>query len=274
MRIASRSMWTRWIFLMVIGVTALAAVATSGAAEKSSDQVLNEIGFDQHLGAALPLGLPFRNEAGETVPLRTFFTNRPVVLVPVYYDCPMLCTLTLNGLLRALRALRFSAGNEFQVVVFSINPAETPALAQAKKASYVEGYSRPGGADGWHFLTGSEDSIHALTAAMGFRYVPDSKTGQFAHASGFVVATPNGSISRYFFGAEPSAKELRVALLEASGGKIGSLVDQVLLYCYHYDPQTGRYSLAILRLVRCMGIATVLLMAFGFFYLNRLARRA
>ena len=204
--------------------------------------VLQEIGFDQRLGEALPLDAPFTDEQGRAVKLGDYFGKRPVVLSFVYYECPMLCTIGLNGLSAALQVLSFVPGQEFEVVTVSFDPKETPALAAAKKNAYLARYQRPGAEAGWHFLTGSEASIAALTRAVGFRYVWDESTKQFAHPAGLVVATPEGRISHYLFGVEYAPKDLRFALVEAASGRIGNAADQLLLYCYQYDPQAGRYS--------------------------------
>jgi protein SCO1/2 len=204
------------------------------------------------------------------VALREYFGKRPVILVPAYYECPMLCTLVLNGVVSALRALPFDAGAEFAVVTFSFNPRDTSALAAAKKATYVSEYRRPGAEEGWHFLVGDEESIRALTRAIGFRYVWDPAQAQYAHASGIVVLTPEGTIARYFFGVEYAPRDLRLALVEASRGKVGSLVDQLLLFCFHYDPATGRYSRLALGAVRVGGAATLL--ALGTFVVLALRR--
>jgi protein SCO1/2 len=251
-----------------LAVAALLACATLAPAQyaqppearppEGKPPILEHVGFDQRIGDVVPLDLPFRDEDGKTVPLRTFFQGKPVVLVPAYYECPMLCTLVLNGVVSALRALPFDAGKEFQVVVFSFNPRETPALAKEKKATYLSEYRRPDAAAGWHFLTGDQDSIAKLTQAIGFRYAWDEAQQQYAHASGIVVVTPQGHLARYFYGVEFAPRDLRLALVEASSEKIGSVVDEVLLFCFHYDPATGRYSRVALDAVRAGGLVTVL----------------
>jgi protein SCO1 len=218
---------------------------------------LRDIGFDQRLGEAVPLDLAFRDEAGKAVHLRDYFGKRPVVLSLVYFDCPMLCGLTTDGLVRSLRALRFSAGTDFEVLSVSFDPRETPETASAKKGPVLKQYGRAGGAGGWHFLTGDQASIDALTKAVGFRYVWDSEQKQFAHATGILVLTPQGRVARYFFGIEYSAKDLRLGLIEASEERIGNVVDQLLLLCYHYDPKVGRYSAAVQNLVRGGAVITL-----------------
>jgi protein SCO1/2 len=215
------------------------------------------VGFDQRLGEGVPLDLAFTDEEGRSVRLRDYFGRKPVVLSLVYYRCPMLCTISLNGLAAALEVLSFVPGQEFEVVTVSFDPEETPVLAAAKKKAYLARYRRPGAHAGWHFLTGSKASVEALTRAVGFRYVWDEATKQFAHPAGVLVLTPEGRISHYLFGVEYAPKDLRLALVDAAGGAIGNPVDQVLLYCYQYDPQTGRYSAAILNLVRLLGALTV-----------------
>ena len=232
--------------------------------------VLREIGFDQHLGANVPLDLAFRDEAGRSVRLGDYFGKRPVVLSLNYYGCPMLCTVTLNGLASALDVLSYTAGREFEVVVVSFDPKETPELATQKKKAYLERYKRPGAAEGWHFLTGDAEDIERLTKAVGFRYAWDSDTKQFAHPAGVMVLTPEGKIARYLFGIEYAPKDLRFAVIEASEGKIGTPADQVVLSCFRYDPVSGRYSVAILRITRIGGLLTlVALVAFIVIMLRR-----
>jgi protein SCO1 len=220
---------------------------------------LREIGFDQNLGQMVPLDAAFRDEAGRTVRLGDYFGKRPVALVFAYYDCPMLCTLVINGLSSALAVLSLNPGSDFEIVTVSFDPRDTPATASAKRAVYLERYKRPGAAEGWHFLTGDRASIDRLTKAAGFRYAWDADTKQFAHPTGVVVLTPEGRIERYLFGVEYGPRDLRMALVEASAGTVGNPVDALLLYCYHYDPMTGRYGLAIMRAMRIAGATTVLL---------------
>jgi len=210
------------------------------------------------LNEQLPLDLTFRDETGKTVQLREYFGEKPVILALVYYDCPMLCTLVLNGVLRSLRTLSFTVGHEFNVVTVSFNSKDTPTLAAAKKETYLQGYARRGAEAGWHFLTGEEEAIQRLTHTIGFRYTYDPQSGQYAHASGIIVLTPQGKIARYFYGIEYAPRDLRLGLVEASANTIGSPVDQILLFCYHYDPQTGKYGLIIMNALRLAGVATVL----------------
>jgi len=233
-----------------------------------------EVGFDQKLGGQLPLDLVFRDEAGKDVKLSAYFGKKPVILHLMYFECPMLCGMAIEGLLRSLRALSFDVGKEFDVVTVSFDPREGPDLAKGKKANVVETYARPGAAAGWHFLTGSEASIRALTKAVGFRYVWDAEQKQFAHATGVVLLTPGGKISRYFFGIEYSTKDLRLGLIDSGTEKIGSLTDQLLLMCYHYDPRVGRYTPAITRLLKAGAALTVIgLAAFIATMLRRERRR-
>jgi len=236
----------------------LLCAAVPARAQNSLPNPLRDVGLDQRLNEQLPLDLTFRDETGKTVQLREYFGEKPVVLALVYYDCPMLCTLVLNGLLRSLRTLSFTVGNEFNVVTVSFNPKDTPTLAAAKKETYLHGYTRPGAEVGWHFLTGEEEAIQRLTRTIGFRYTYDPQSGQYAHASGIMVLTPQGKIARYFYGIEYAPRDLRLGLVEASSNTIGSPVDQVLLFCYHYDPQTGKYGFIIMNALRLAGVATVL----------------
>jgi protein SCO1/2 len=219
---------------------------------------LRAIGFDQNIGQRVPLDTTFRNEAGATVRLGDYFGRKPVVLVFAYYDCPMLCTQVINGLSSALGVLSLSPGTDFEIVTVSFNPHDTPASATAKKAVYLERYKRAGAAEGWHFLTGDEPSIDRLTKAAGFRYAWDADTRQYAHPSGVIVLTPDGRLSSYLFGIEYGPRNLRLGIVEASEGKVGTPVDALLLYCYHYDPMTGRYGLVIMRAMRIAGAVTVL----------------
>ena len=222
---------------------------------------VKDIGFDQKIGAAVPLDLTFRDEAGKTVPLRDYFGKKPVVLSLVYFDCPMLCGMTTDGLVRSLRALRMSVGTEFDVLSVSFDPRETPELASAKKGPVMRQYGRKGGAEGWHFLTGDKASVDALTSAVGFRYVWDAEQKQYAHATGVLVLTPQGRIARYFFGIEYPAKDLRLGLVEASEERLGTVVDQLLLLCYHSDPKVGRYTATVRNIVRAGGVLTVAALA-------------
>lgn len=221
-------------------------------------ELLKEVGIDQKLNSSIPLDLVFRDEAGNAVKLSQFFGQGPVVLSLVYYDCPMLCTQVLNALDRSFKDVPMDIGKDFGVVTVSIDPSETPKLASAKRDLYAGIYGRPGGAAGWHFLTGEQSQIRQLADAVGFRYAYDADSKQFAHASAVMVLTPNGKISRYFYGIQYPSRDMRLGLVEASEGKIGSPVDQVLLFCYHYDPVTGKYGLLISRVIKASGLLTVL----------------
>lgn len=216
------------------------------------------VGIDQNLNAQVPLDLNFKDEDGQTVRLGKFFGRKPVVLALVYYECPMLCDMVLNGLTHTMEQISLNLGSDFEVVTVSFNPRETWALAAAKKANYVEKYQRKGAAQGWHFLTGQEDAIKKLADTTGFHYKYDPITKQYAHAAGIMVLTPEGRIARYFYGIEYKPRDFRLGLVEASQHKIGSPVDAVLLFCYHYDPMTGKYGLAIMNVMRALASATVL----------------
>jgi protein SCO1/2 len=219
--------------------------------------VLSRVSYDQRLDEQLPLDLTFRDDEGRKVRLGDYFGKRPVVLAFVYYECPMLCTQVLNGLTGAVSALDETVGREFDIVAVSFDPRETPVLASGKKRAHLDHYKRPESAGGWHFLTGDEREIKALTSAAGFHYVWDERTQQFAHPSGIVVTTPAGKLSRYFFGIEFAPRDLKFALMESSAGRIGNVVDRLLLYCYHYDPATGSYGFVAMNAVRLGGVVTV-----------------
>jgi protein SCO1/2 len=235
--------------------------SSSAVAQDPPAGVLAEIGVDQKLSASVPLDLVFKDESGADVALRNFIHDKPVILSLVYYECPMLCSMTLNGLVKSLRPLSFDVGREFEVVTVSIDPRETSGLAAAKKDVYVKDYGRDGARSGWHFLTGSADSIRQLTDAVGYRYKWDPYTKQWAHVSAIVVLTPDGRVSQYLYGIEFSSRDLRLSLVQASMNRIGTVVDRILLYCYHYVPETGKYGLVIMNTVRLASLATVLALA-------------
>ena len=221
---------------------------------------LQGVTIEQKLNQQVPLNLIFRDEYGRSLPLSTYFTgNKPVLLALVYYNCPMLCTLILNGMESSLKAVSFDPGKDFEVVAVSFDPRDTPETAARKKANYLRRYGRANTANGWHFLTGDEASIKALTSALGYRYKFDPATGQFAHASAIMILTPQGKLSRYFYGVEYAPRDIRLGLVEASQDKIGSPVDQVLLFCYHYDPGTGKYGAIAMNMVRLGGATFVLI---------------
>jgi protein SCO1 len=223
-------------------------------------QILNNISIEQKLNGQVPLDLPFTDENGRAVKLGDYFGTKPVVLALVYYDCPMLCTEVLNGMVSAFSVLKFDIGKGYDVVTVSFDPREKPELAAAKKATYLRRYGRPGAEQGWHFLTGQQAAITALARAVGFHYQWDTQTQQFAHATALMMLTPQGKIAQYYYGVEYSPKDLRLGMVEASQGHVGTLVDQVLLYCYHYDPRTGRYGAIIARVMQIAGGITVVLL--------------
>jgi protein SCO1 len=234
---------------------------------------LTRVTIEQRLNTQLPLDAPFRDESGRTVPLGSYFGKRPVVLALVYYECPMLCTQILNGMVRAAKILKFTPGQDYDVVAISFDARETSQQAAAKKAVYMKDFGRPETANGWHFLTGDLDSIKRVTDAVGFRYVWDVHSAQFAHASAIYVLTPEGRLSKYFYGIEYSPKDLRLGLVEASQNKIGNPVDQILLFCYHFDPHAAKYTPYALGLLRVVGAATFLAMGGFVFIMLRRERR-
>jgi protein SCO1/2 len=219
---------------------------------------LQNVGIEQHLDEQIPADLNFRDETGKPVRLGDYFGKKPMILNLVYYNCPMLCGEVLSGLEGALRVLKFDVGKEFDVLTISFDPRETPDMATKKKAEFLKRYGRAGAAEGWHFLTGPQESIDALTKAAGFQYQYDPKTGQFAHATAIMILTPEGKIAQYYYGVDYAPKDLRLGLIQASQNKIGTLADQVLLYCYHYDPTTGKYGAIISRVLKLAGIVTLL----------------
>jgi protein SCO1/2 len=230
-----------------------------GMTENGLPVALREVKIEQRLNEQLPLDLRFKDATGRDVQLREYFNNsKPVILSLVFYKCPMLCDQILTGLMASLRAQAFDVGREFDVLTVSFDPRETPEIAAEKKRSYMERYNRPGAEKGWHFLVGDEENIRRLTDAVGFHYNYDEKTNQFAHAAGIMVLTPEGKLSRYFYGIEYFPRDLRLGLVEASDNRIGSAVDQLLLYCYHYDPATGRYGPVVMNIMRLGGVVTLL----------------
>jgi len=228
------------------------------AQQVAPQAILSKVGISQNLSARIPLDLAFRDEEGKSVRLGDFFGRRPIVLSLVYFDCPALCTEVLNGELRTMKAISLDLGKDFDAVTVSFEPKDTPALAKAKRDVYAGQYGRPGAAAHWHFLTGEQQSIDALTDAVGFRYAYDASVRQYAHAAAILTLTPDGRIDRYFYGAQYPARDVRLGLVEASEGKIGSLTDQALLYCYQYDPMTGKYGLVVMNVLRAAGGLTVL----------------
>ena len=224
-------------------------------------KALQEVGIKQKLGEQLPLETEFKDENGKTVKLGEYFgKGRPVILALVYYECPMLCNEVLNGLTGSLKGISFDVGKEFDVVAISFDARENdkPNLAKNKKEGYVARYGRPGSEKGWHFLTGTQGSIDAVTQSVGFGYIYDEKTNQFAHAGGVMIATPEGTLSRYYFGIDYEPRQLKFGIMDSAQSKVGNPAEQLLLYCFHYDPSTGKYGLSVLRVIRIAGIATIL----------------
>ena len=255
-----------FVCLMLQSPNARAQVSTYGekflgpVSDKPSP-ILNKVGIAQNLNQQLPLSLTFTDDHGQQVQLSSYFGKRPAILALVYYQCPMLCSEELNGLTGALQMVNFVPGKDFDVIVVSIDPTEGTDLAAAKKRSYVKRYGHPESASGWHFMTGTQPNIDALAKAVGFGYVkipgPDGKLDQFAHASSIQIVTPEGKLAQYYMGVEYSPKDLRLGLVEASAHRIGSPVDNILTYCYHYDPQTNKHSLIVARVVQLGGFVTV-----------------
>jgi protein SCO1/2 len=236
-------------------------------------KVTQGVTIQQKLNSPMPLDLLFKDETGRTVPLRTYFGEMPVVLSPVYFKCPSLCPMSLRETVNGLRRLSLQAGRDYEVVVVSFDPADTPATAAQKKAEYAKQFDKPGFDIGWHFLTGSQESISKLTSAIGFQYRWDAASKQFVHAGGIMVATPDGRMSRYFYGIDYAPADLRMALVDASQHKIGGPVDYVLLYCFHWDPTLGKYTLAIVNVLKIAGALTVTLLGGLIFFLMRNDKR-
>ena len=260
---AGQTMVLAVVLLLLAGINARAHDDQRPAA-------LRDVTFDQKLNQQIPLDLTFRDENGNTVQLANYFKKKPVILNFVYFKCQDLCPLLLEGVVRSLRPLSFDIGNQFDVLTVSFDPRDEPRLAAAKKADLVEKYSRPGAGEGWRFLTGDESQIHKLTQSVGFRYTYDSRSGEFGHATGIIILTPEGKTSRYFYGIDFSPRDLRLGLIEAAARKIGTPIDQLLLFCYHYDPTTGKYNLVVARVIQVAGGATVL--ALGAFIIMMLRR--
>jgi len=267
-------------FRSITGIAALLILAAGASAQTIPDGVgkssaslppiLVNVGFEPSLNGQIPLDLAFRDETGRDVQLRDYFgRQKPVLLALVYYGCPMLCNQVEQGVVGSLKMLSFNAARDYDVVFVSFDSRETPEIAAKKKEAAMSHYNRPETATGWHFLTGSQNSIDALTKAANFRYTFDAKSGIFAHASGIMLLTPDGRISRYFYGVEYPSRDMRLGLVDASAGKIGTPIDHLLLYCFQYDPSAARYSATILRIVRLGGIATMLVMVAGFFIFRR-----
>jgi protein SCO1/2 len=227
------------------------------------------VGIDQHLGQQITLSLPVRDENGNATTLGSYFGKRPVILVMAYYECPNLCTMVMNGVFAGMMPLSFVAGKDYDVVSVSIDPHDSSALAKAKKETYLTGYHQTDHADGYHFLTADESTIEQLCKEVGFRYSYDTESHQFAHASGIMIVTPDGKLSRYLMGVQFAPKDLKYSLMEASGGKIGSLADKLVLFCYHYDPSQSKYGLAIANILRVGGVLTLLAIGAMFYFFRR-----
>ena len=262
-----RGSWRAAICCALLCTPVLAQVAGYGDKQSGDNagdqlpQVLQKVGVTQRLNQPLPLNAPFVDETGKAVVIGDYFGKRPAILSLVYYNCPMLCSEELDGLTGALEMVKLTPGKDFDVVIISIDPSETPEQAAKKKAFYLKRYGRPETAAGWHFLTGQRPAIDAVTGAVGFGYVrvpgPDGKLSQFAHASSIEIATTDGKLAQYYLGVEYSPKDMLLGLIEASGNKIGSPVANILTYCYHYDPQTNKHSLIIARIVQLGGMVTM-----------------
>jgi protein SCO1/2 len=266
----ARAIATIAVLLVSVGIARSQAVPSSvGVTSTTMPAQLQNVGFDPQLNAQIPLDLPFVDENGSNVQLRDYFKQKPVVLAFVYYGCPMLCNQVEQGVVGSLRMLSFTPGRDYEVVFVSFDPRESPDMAAQKKKSALEHFRRPETASGWHFLTGTKESIDAATKAANFRYSFDAKTNLFAHASGIMLLTPDGRISRYFYGVEYPGRDMRLGLVDASAGKIGTPIDRVLLFCYQYDPSLATYSASILKIIRLGGILTVLCIVGGILIFRR-----
>jgi protein SCO1 len=265
-------------------IVALLAFSFAAAAQTIPDTVgkpssglptqLQNVGFEPQLNTQVPLDLPFRDEAGQEVQLRQYFGRKPVLLALVYYGCPMLCNQVEQGVVGSLKMLSFTPGRDYEVVFVSFDTRETPDMAAKKKAAALAQYRRPETVTGWHFLTGKEESVRALTAAANFRYSFDERSNVFAHASGIMLLTPDGRISRYFYGVEYPSRDVRLGLVDASAGKIGTPIDHLLLFCFQYNPETARYSATVLKIVRLGGILTIFTIVAGILIFRRRDVRA
>jgi protein SCO1/2 len=273
------------IVTAVLCISALSVVAYAGdapffkgdvqapAVHQGLPTIEKNVGIDQHLGQQVTMSLSVRDENGTLTTLGSYFGKRPVILVMAYYECPNLCTMVMNGVFAGMKPLSFVAGKDYDVVSVSINPHETSALAMQKKNTYLSGYHEGDHADGYHFLTADESTIEQLCKEVGFRYSYDTESHQFAHASGIMIATPEGKLSRYLMGVQFAGKDLKYSLMDASGGKIGTLADKLVLYCYHYDPSQSKYGLVITRVLRIGGVAILLVMGAMFYTFRRRSRK-
>jgi protein SCO1 len=250
-------------------VVALSMAVSVMQAQYGRPKMTEGVGIDQKLNAPVPLDLSFRDEANQLVPLRTYFGDKPVVIEMVYFTCTSLCPMSINESVNGLRRVSLEPGRDYDVIVVSFDPADTPQMAAEKKAEYAKVFGRASFNAGWHFLTGSQDSISRLAAAIGWRYHWDDPSKQFVHAGGIMVATPEGKLSRYFYGIQYAPQDLRMSLVEASQHRIGSPIDYVLLFCFHYDATQGKYSLAIVNLLKLAAGATILALGILIYFLMR-----
>jgi len=258
------------VFGMVSSPLVQAEEVSKYSLQNPQAALLQKVRFEQKLDNQIPLDAKFLDENGNSVMLGRYFGDKPVILALVYYECPMLCTLVLNGLSSTLKGMNFDVGNQFEVVVLSFDPEETPELAKKKKEMYVKAYGRKGADNGWHFLTGTQENINRVTDAVGFQYQYDPEIDQYAHASGIIAMTPKGKVAKYFYGVEYAPRDVKFALMQASTEKIGTITDQILLFCFHYDPITGKYSFAIMNFIRIAGLLTIAVLgSFIFLMLRR-----
>jgi protein SCO1/2 len=258
---------------IILSCASIAPLAAQTVEQNTVSKVFKEVGIDQRLGDSIPLDLTFRDETGATVKLGDYFHDKPVVLSLVYYNCPMLCKMTLNGMVECFLSMKYVVDKDFDVVTVSFDPSETPTDAAEARKTYLTRYGHKDAAQGWHFLTGDENSIKKLTAAVGFHYIYDPKIKQFAHATGLMVLTPEGTLSRYFYGVEYAPRDMQFALIDASHHEVGSAVDKILLLCYCYDPTTGKYGFIISNVLRVSATLMILLVGGGIFLLLRKERK-
>ena len=253
-------MSSRFQAALLLALAGLCASSVSAQQLTTTPAILGKVGITQNLNTQIPPELAFRDETGKTVQIGDYFGKKPIVLSLVYFDCPALCTEVLNGELRTMKAITLDLGKDFEAVTVSFEPKDTPALAKAKRDVYAGQYGRPDAAEHWHFLTGDQTSIDALTNAVGFHYAYDAAIRQYAHAAAILVLTPDGRIDRYFYGVQYPARDVRLGLVEASQGKIGTVTDHAMLYCYQYDPMTGKYGVVVINVLRAAGGLTVLIL--------------
>jgi len=253
-------MSSRFQAALLLALAGFSTSAVSAQQLTTTPAILGKVGITQNLNTQIPPDLVFRDETGKTVQIGDYFGKKPIVLSLVYFDCPALCTEVLNGELRTMKAISLDLGKDFEAVTVSFEPKDTPALAKAKRDVYAGQYGRPDAAEHWHFLTGDQTSIDALTNAVGFHYAYDAAIRQYAHAAAILVLTPDGRIDRYFYGVQYPARDVRLGLVEASQGKIGTVTDHAMLYCYQYDPMTGKYGVVVINVLRVAGGLTVLIL--------------